>query len=110
MTQISPRQPILLIDDSPEDLYLATLLLERAAINHPIVTKADGEEAIGFLQAALAGASDALPFCVFSDIRMPKVNGFGVLEWSRAQGPLGKTTFAMLTGGNLARSEEHTSE
>lgn len=106
MTQIHPHRLILLIDDSPEDLYLAKLLLEQAAINHSIVTKSDGAEAIDFLRTTLVGGADALPCCIFSDIRMPKIDGFGVLEWSRAQAPLRNVRFSMLTGGDLPQDRE----
>jgi CheY-like chemotaxis protein len=110
MTQIFLPRPILLIDDSPEDLYLAKSLLEQAAINQPIVTKADGAEAIAFLRTTLESAPEAIPCCVFSDIRMPKVDGFGVLEWSRAQVPLKGIPFSMLTGGDLPEDRKRAEE
>src|SRR5689334_20712827 len=90
----STRRPVLLIDDSHEDLFLLKRLLARADIKGPIVTIDDGQEAMVFLRASLnAGASDLTPRCVFCDVKMPKVNGFDLLKWMRQQKPLAKIPF-----------------
>ena len=103
--------PVLLIDDSHEDLFLTKRLLARAGIKNPIVTIDGGEEAIVFLRAAtLAGAADLLPCCIFCDVKMPKLNGFSVLKWAREQEPLRQTPFAMLTGGDMPEDRQRADE
>lgn len=93
--------PVLLIDDSHEDLFMAKRLLARTGIKHPIVTIDSGDEAIVFLRASmLPGAEQLLPCIVFCDVRMPGQSGFDVLKWVRQQKPLEKLPFVMLTGEN----------
>jgi CheY-like chemotaxis protein len=95
-------RPILLIDDNHEDLFLTKRLLARSGLKHPIITIDDGEEAIAFLRASLVpGATGLLPCAVFCDIRMPKIDGFDVVKWARAQEGLAKTPIVMLTGGDV---------
>jgi two-component system, response regulator len=107
MIPIPTLRPVLLVDDSHEDLFLTKRLLARAGIKHPIVTVDGGEEAIVFLRAStLTGASDLLPCCIFCDVKMPKVNGFVVLKWARTQKLLMKTPFTMLTGGDMPEDRE----
>jgi CheY-like chemotaxis protein len=107
MNSTRSLHPVLLIDDSHEDLFLTKRLLARAGIKHPIVTVDDGEEALVFLQAStLDGASNLRPCCIFCDLKMPKVNGFSVLKWTREQNSLNNTTFAMLTGGDILEDRE----
>ena len=102
-----PLRPILLIDDSHEDLFLTKRLLVRSGIKNPIVTVDGGEEALVFLRAAsLPGASDLLPCIIFCDVRMPKVNGFEVLRSVRGQAPLARTPFVILTGGDMPEDRE----
>lgn len=100
--QSHDRRPVLLIDDSHEDLFLAQRLLARAEIQHPVVTIDGGEQALDYLRAAAAAdAGTRLPVVVFCDIKMPVQNGFDVLTWVRGQEPLKKLPFFILSGANL---------
>lgn len=92
----------MLIDDSHEDLFLIKRLLARAGVKQPIVTVDGGEEAIVFLRAAtLKGAEELIPVAIFCDVKMPKQNGFDVLEWVRSQKALKQVPFVMLSGGDV---------
>lgn len=92
----------MLIDDSHEDLFLIKRLLARAAVKQAIVTVDGGEEAIVFLRATtLKGAEELIPLAIFCDVKMPKQNGFDVLEWVRSQKALKQVPFIMLSGGNV---------
>lgn len=103
----STVRPVLLIDDSHEDLFLTKRLLVRTGIKHPIVTVDGGEEALVFLRAAtLPGADELMPCLIFCDVRMPKVGGFEVLKWARGQPGLARTTFVILTGGDMPEDRE----
>lgn len=102
MARKSSSRPVLLIDDSHEDLFLVKRLLARAGIKQPIVTVDGGEEAIVFLHAAaLPGAEDLLPCIIFCDVKMPKQNGFDVLKWVRSQKAFKDVPFAILSGGDV---------
>lgn len=95
-------RPILLIDDSHEDLFLCKRLLARSGVSHPIVTVDGGEEAIVFLRAAiLPQSTELLPFVIFCDVKMPGQNGFDVLRWVRDQRELDRVPFYILSGAGL---------
>ena len=107
MARKSSSRPVLLIDDSHEDLFLIKRLLSRAGVKQPIMTVDGGEEAIVFLHAAtLPGAEDLLPCIIFCDVKMPKQNGFDVLKWVRSQKALEEVPFAILSGGNVPDDRE----
>lgn len=111
MARKSSSRPVLLIDDSHEDLFLIKRLLARAGIKQPIVTVDGGEEAIVFLRAAaLPAAEDLLPCAIFCDVKMPKQNGFDVLEWVRSEKALNGVPVIMLTGGDVPADRERARE
>jgi CheY-like chemotaxis protein len=83
MTRARPNglPPILLIDDSADDLYIVTRLLQNSGIRNPIELARDGDEAIRFLSKGKASEDFRSPLAVFTDIAMPRRDGFAVLEW-----------------------------
>jgi len=87
---------VLLVDDEPEALYLFARMLVNAGIRNQIDVADGGEEAVEYLQRCVAG-DFPWPAAVFLDIRMPVMDGFGVLEWARENGVLQKTVVVMLT-------------
>jgi CheY-like chemotaxis protein len=111
MTAPAPVRPILLIDDSHEDLFLAKRLFARAGVTVPIITIDQGEEGLAFLRAMVAnGPSPLLPRIVFCDVRMPGIGGFAILEWARDNGLLALTKFVMLTGGDTLQDRRRAAE
>jgi CheY-like chemotaxis protein len=62
-----------------------------AELSNPLITVPDGQEAISYL-AGEGIYSDRSqhpePCLLLLDLKMPKVNGFEVLEWLREQPPL----------------------
>lgn len=61
---------------------------QKAGIGNPIQVVRDGEEAINYL-AGIGTYSDRvefpLPELILLDLKMPKLDGFEVLQWIRAQ-------------------------
>lgn len=107
MARNSHSRPVLLIDDSHEDLFLAKRLLARAGVTRPIVTVDGGEEAVVFLKAAmLPNAEDLLPVVIFCDVKMPARDGFEVVQWARTQPALQPLPIYMLSGGDLDSDRE----
>ena len=68
-------QRILIADDDPSIRRLLGTLARREGI--AVDTAADGDEAIEFLE----NASYSI---ILLDLMMPKVNGFGVIEWLKS--------------------------
>ena len=87
---------VLLVDDEPESLYLFARMLVNAGIPNQIDVADGGEEAVDYLQRCVSG-DYPWPAAVFLDIKMPVMDGFGVLEWARDNGVLDRTLIVMLT-------------
>jgi CheY-like chemotaxis protein len=78
-------QNILLVEDSPDDVLFMQRALTKTGFNiEHLKVVSDGGEAIKYLQG-LAPYSDrkAFPFpnVIFTDLKMPQVNGFDLLHW-----------------------------
>ena len=80
------RQFILLVEDSPDDEELTLLSLRKGGLGHEIIVTRDGVEAIDFLfaQGRYAGRDDTLPQVMLLDLKLPKLDGLGVLKRVRA--------------------------
>lgn len=86
----------MLVDDSPDDLFFMRLALERSP-KFVIVDEArDGQEAMEHLQR-----ESILPDILLLDLKMPRKNGFDVLQWIQTKN-LGHLTVAVLSGSWLA--------
>ncbi len=78
---------ILLVEDNPEDTFLARRALAKSGIPHKLVVAADGVEALDFLfgQGIHAGNEPGrLPELVLLDLKLPRIDGREVLKKIRA--------------------------
>jgi CheY-like chemotaxis protein len=77
---------ILIAEDDANDVLILKKALERADIKYPIYVVPDGQEAIDYLRGE-GQYSDRTKFpfpnVVFMDLKMPRMSGFDVLEWSK---------------------------
>ena len=78
---------ILLVEDNPDDEELTLLSLRKNNLAHDIVVVRDGVEAIDFLFANGQYASRdvaQVPTVILLDLKLPKLDGLGVLKRLRA--------------------------
>ena len=83
---------ILLAEDWEPDIALVKRAFDRASINNPLHVVRDGEEAISYLGGIGKFADRSkypLPDLLLLDLKLPRMDGFEVLKWIRAQ-PGGK--------------------
>jgi len=74
---------ILLVEDNPDDVKLTLRAFTRNKMLNPIVVARDGVEALDFLFARGAfveRAGKPLPTLVLLDLKLPKLDGMGVLK------------------------------
>ena len=78
---------ILLVEDNADDVALTLRAFKRSHLMNPIAVARDGIEALDFLFARGAytdRASATLPTLVVLDLKLPKLDGLGVLKAIRA--------------------------
>jgi two-component system response regulator len=81
MDQMS--KTILLVEDNPDDVKLTLRAFKRNQMLNPIVVAYDGVEALDILfsRGAYAGRTAALrPALIILDLKLPKLDGLGVLK------------------------------
>ena len=78
---------ILLVEDSPDDALFCQKVMEKLVANR-IVVVGNGREAITYL-AGIGEYADRqrfpIPDVVLLDLKLPLVDGFGVLDWLKTQ-------------------------
>jgi len=75
-----PTKRILLVDDNPHDVELALAAFEEGRLRHDVVVASGGQEAIDYLRAAAQRGPHELPAVVLLDLKMPHLDGVGVLK------------------------------
>ena len=78
---------ILLVEDNPDDAALTLRAFKRSHLMNPIAVVRDGIEALDFLFARAdyaTRASAPAPTLVILDLKLPKLDGLGVLKAMRA--------------------------
>jgi len=106
----SPLRPILLVDDSLNDIELTQSALRQNHLANDIVITRDGGEALDFLyrRGPYQGREAVNPVVVFLDLKMPKVDGLEVLRQIKSDPALKTIPIVMLTSsreeGDLVKS------
>lgn len=91
---------ILIAEDNDDHVLLLRRALKKGAILNPIFVVSDGEEAVAYLKGEGKFADRyeyPLPGLLLLDLKMPKKNGFEVLQWIREQPFLKRLRVVVLT-------------
>jgi CheY-like chemotaxis protein len=78
---------ILLAEDSNDDVFFLQRAFKKARVANPLRRVRNGQEAIEYLEGRgnyRDRAQFPYPCFLLLDLRMPKVDGFEVLQWIRA--------------------------
>lgn len=96
---MSNLRPILLVEDSPNDVELIVTALREARLVNEIVITHDGEQASDYLfrRGAYVHRNGLEPAVILLDLKMPKVDGREVLRRIRADAKLRLTPVVVLT-------------
>jgi CheY-like chemotaxis protein len=91
---------ILIAEDNEDHVILLRRALKKGAVLNPLFVVSDGEEAIAYLKGEGRFADRyeyPLPGLLLLDLKMPKKDGFEVLEWIRQQPYLKRLRVVVLT-------------
>jgi Response regulator containing CheY-like receiver, AAA-type ATPase, and DNA-binding domains len=91
---------VLLIDDDDNDRLLFSAAIKDTGLDVDLVETADGYAGINYLLSA-EHAEFPLPDVVFVDLKMPGMDGFGVLKEIRSQKQFKHLVVNILTNSNL---------
>src|SRR5438477_12877403 len=91
---------ILLAEDREDDVLLIRRAFNKANLLNPLHLVHDGDEAIAYLKGEGQFANRAeypLPSLLLLDLKMPRRDGFEVLQWVREQSSLKALRVIVLT-------------
>lgn len=102
---MSDLKRILLVEDDPKDVELTLTGLAEYNLANEVVVARDGEEALDYLyrRGNYQTRSNGNPAVMLLDLKLPKVNGFEVLQQVRGNENLKMIPVVVLTSSN----EEH---
>ena len=105
----TPNQPILLVEDSPEDYEATVRAFQRSGLKNPIFRCEDGDEALDFLhhRGQYADVEQApRPGVILLDLNLPGTDGREVLTEIKRDESLRHIPVIVLTTSNDDRDVE----
>ncbi|HEX3531343.1 MAG TPA: response regulator [Thermoanaerobaculia bacterium] len=105
----APSQPILLVEDSPEDYEATVRAFKRSGLKNPIYRCEDGENALDFLHRRGPYADperSPRPGVILLDLNLPGTDGREVLTEIKRDEQLKQIPVIVLTTSNDARDVE----
>ncbi len=97
------RNPLLLVEDNPDDEELTLLAFEQSRITNEVVVAHDGVEALDYLFGTGMYASrdlSVMPALILLDLQLPRINGLEVLQRLRANNRTKFLPVVILTTSN----------
>lgn len=102
---MSDLKRILLVEDDPKDVELTLTGLAEYHLANEVVVARDGEEALDYLyrRGSHQKRANGNPAVMLLDLKLPKVNGFEVLQQIRADESLTMMPVVVLTSSHEER-------
>lgn len=91
------NQPILLVEDNPDDEALAIRAFKKSNMSNEIVVARDGEQALNYLFDKQRLDAKELPSVVLLDLNLPKIDGLEVLRQIRSNPSTKRLPVVILT-------------
>jgi CheY-like chemotaxis protein len=106
VSAVKTRKTILVAEDNPDDVFLLKRAFSEAQVNAGVEFVEDGEDVIEYLKSgkrAAAGRQRPFPALLLLDLKMPRMDGFDVLDWVRRQPGLKRMLIVVLTSSSEPR-------
>jgi CheY-like chemotaxis protein len=102
---MSDLKRILLVEDDPKDVELTLTGLDEYNLVNEVVVARDGEEALDYLyrRGIYENRINGNPAVILLDLKLPKVDGFEVLQQIRADELLKSIPVVILTSSHEER-------
>ncbi len=102
---MSILKPILIVEDSPNDLELTLNALEKSRLANEVIVARDGAEGADYLfrRGTYAARPVGNPAVVLLDLKLPKIDGLELLKMIRADEETGRTPVVLLTSSREER-------
>jgi len=110
---LEKNDTILLVEDSENDILLMRYAFKKARIANPVVELNDGEEAIMYLSGQGAYGDRQrypLPCLIITDLKMPCIDGFGLLQWLQARPEFIRVPKIVLTASAIEEDQQRAQE
>ena len=102
---MSTLKPILIVEDSPNDLELTLNALEKSRLANEVIVARDGAEGADYLfrRGRYGDRQVGNPAVVLLDLKLPKIDGLELLKMIRANDETGRTPVVLLTSSREER-------
>lgn len=100
----------LLVEDSDDDILLTRRSFRKAEVHNPLQVVRSVDEAIWYLggEGLFSNRIEfPLPSLVLLDLKMPRRNGFELIEWVRSQPSMDALRIVVLSSSDSRADVEH---
>jgi len=107
------KQLFLLAEDDENHVVLMKEAFAKAGVANPLRVVGNGDEVIAYLKGAPPyqnRAEHPMPVALLLDLKMPRKDGFEVLEWVRKQPSLKRLSVIVLTSSRQAADADRAYE
>ena len=109
--QINPNDhPILLAEDNADDILITRRAWKKGNIRNPLFVVKDGEEAIDFIYKKGNHKEAPTPSLLLLDLKMPKMDGFEVINQLKSDKKTKKIPIIILTSSSLDKDIDRAYE
>lgn len=96
----SDDYPVLLAEDNPDDILITQRAWKKGHIKNKLYVVKDGEEALDFLYRKGKYLDAPRPSIMLLDLKMPKIDGFEVIQMIKGDDSLKRMPIIVLTTSN----------
>ena len=100
------ESPVLLAEDNPDDVLITQRMWMKASVSKPLIAVNDGEEALKFLRKQGKYVDAPTPSLLLLDLKMPRIDGFQVLETMKNDDTLKDIPVIVLTSSERREDME----